>query len=160
WLTAYPDGQSVPGTSTLDFSPAQYAMANNAIVRIGPSGQVCVDLGTPNNGPGNVQVILDAMGYLTSAGLQQMPVLAMPQRAVDPRSSGGSIPTATSRCFNAAALAGIPATATGLVINLTAVGYSTRGWLTAYPAGSSVPATSTLNFDPSEFATANEAIVG
>jgi hypothetical protein len=157
WLTAYPNGQTVPATSTVNFSPAQYAMANNAIMRIGSNGLVCVNVGTVNSQPGASQVILDATGYLTAAGLQQMPMLDAPQRVVDTRTSGGPIPTATSRCFT---LAGIPATATGALINLTAVGYVTQGWLTGYPAGTIVPATSTLNFDTTEFAMANGAIVG
>jgi hypothetical protein len=57
-------------------------------------------------------------------------------------------------------VAGIPSTASGAILNLTAVGYGTKGWLTAYPAGQPVPATSTLNFDTSEYAMANGTIVG
>jgi hypothetical protein len=79
---------------------------------------------------------------------------------VDTRSTGGPIATGTSRCFSIAGTPGIPAQVTGVVLNVTAVGYTTPGWLTAYPSGAAVPGTSTLNFDTSEYALANGAIVG
>jgi hypothetical protein len=159
WLTAYPAGQSVPATSTLNFDVHEYAMANGAIMRLGSSGQVCVNVGTVNSAPGSSQVILDATGYLTSAALNELSMLDSPQRLIDTRSAGGQIGTGASRCFAVTGQAGIPADASAVVLNMTAAGYGTNGWLTAYPAGQSVPGTSTLNFDVHEYATANGAIV-
>jgi len=78
-----------------------------------------------------------------------------PVRVVDTRTSGGVIETGTSRCFAVAGVSGIPADATAVVLNLTAVGYGVSGWLTAYPNGAAVPATSTVNYDPSTYAIAN-----
>ena len=49
--------------------------------------------------------------------------------------------------------------ATAVVLNVTAVGYGTQGWVTAYPGGYPVPATSTLNFDTTEYAMANGAVI-
>jgi len=158
WLSVYPNGQAVPATSTLNFDPSEYAVANGTIVRVGSSGQVCVNVGTVNSAPGSSHVILDVTGYLTTAGLAQLPMLVAPQRLVDTRASGGAIASGQSRCFNVAGQAGIPADATAVVLNVTAVGYGAPGWLTAYPAGQAVPATSTLNFDTSEYAMANGAI--
>jgi hypothetical protein len=150
--------RSLPATSTVNFSPSLYAIANNAIARIGTGGQVCINVGTANSLPGSSQVILDATGYLTAAGLQQMPMLTSPQRVVD--TCPNPIGTGQTQCFTLAGVAGVPANATGLVLNLTAVGYGTPGWLTGFPAGQVIPATSTVNFDTSEFAIANGAIVG
>jgi hypothetical protein len=45
------------------------------------------------------------------------------------------------------------------VLNATAVGYAGNGWLTLYPAGQPLPATSTINFDSDEGAIANNTIV-
>jgi hypothetical protein len=59
-----------------------------------------------------------------------------------------------------AGLAGVPASASGVLYNLTAAGYGTKEWLTAHPAGGAAPDTSTLNFDTSQYAIANGAIVG
>ena len=159
WLTVYPNGQALPATSTLNFNPAAYALANSAIMRIGSNGQVCVGVGTPNGAPGNAQVILDATGYLTSSSLAAMPLLPAPQRLVDTRLLGGALPSGSTRCFQVAGQQGIPADAAALVLNVTAVGYVAPGWLTAYPAGQPMPSTSTLNFDPAEYAIANGAIV-
>jgi hypothetical protein len=157
WLTVYPSGQPVPATSTLNFDTAQYAIANGTLL---PTGQVCVAVGTDTNAPGSAQVILDATGYLPSSAASQLPMLTSPQRLVDTRSTGGPIATGTGRCFQIAGLAGIPADAAAVVLNVTAVGYGTQGWLTVYPSGQAVPATSTLNFDTSEYAVANGASVG
>jgi hypothetical protein len=78
-----------------------------------------------------------------------------PVRVVDTRTSGGAIGTGTSRCFTVAGVSGIPANATAVVLNMTAVGYGVRGWLTGYPNGQAVPATSTVNYDPTQYAIAN-----
>jgi thermitase len=159
WLSAYPSGQPVPATSTLNFDTTEYAVANGSIMRTGTGGEVCVNVGTVNSAPGRSHVVLDVTGYLTTTGLAQLPMLTAPQRLVDTRSSGGPISSGTSRCFTTAGLMGIPPTATAVVLNVTAVGYSTQGWLTAYLNGQAVPATSTLNFDTSEYAMANGAII-
>ncbi|HEV7663285.1 MAG TPA: S8 family serine peptidase, partial [Chloroflexota bacterium] len=159
WLSVYPNGQAVPGTSTVNFDTSEYAMANGTIMKLGIGGQVCVNVGTINSAPGNSQVILDATGYLSTAALVQMPMLAAPQRVVDTRSTGGAIGTGQSRCFTVAGVAGVPADAAAVVLNVTAVGYGTKGWLSVYPNGQSVPATSTVNFDTSEYAIANGTIM-
>jgi hypothetical protein len=86
-------------------------------------------------------------------------LLAQPQRLVDSRTSGGAIASGTSRCFDIAGQGGIPSDAAAVALNVTAVGYAAPGWLTVYPAGQPVPATSTLNFDTAEYAMANGAIV-
>jgi thermitase len=160
WLTVYPNGQSVPATSTLNYDHGEYAMANGVIMAIGSGGQVCVAVGTMNSAPGATQVILDATGYLTSAGVTAMPMLSSPQRLIDTRKSNGRIASGASRCFQVAGVDGIPSDATAVMLNVTAVDYSAPGWLTLYPAGQAVPATSTLNFDPDQYAIANATLVG
>jgi hypothetical protein len=145
----------VPQTSTLNFDPSEYAIANGAIARVGDAGQVCVNVGTVGFAPGSSQVIVDLTGYVAANGVAALPMLASPQRLVDTRFSGGPILTGISRCFSVGGLATIPASASGVVLNVTAVGYSGPGWLTVYPNGQPVPGTSTLNFDPAEYAVAN-----
>jgi hypothetical protein len=159
WLTVYPNGQPVPATSTLNFDVHEYAMANNAIMRIGTGGQVCVSVGTVGNVSGTAQVVLDATGYLESGDLELLTMLTSPQRVVDTRAGIGIIATNTSRCFAVTNTMGIPSDAAAIVVNVTAVGYGVPGWLTAYPNGQTVPAMSTVNFDATEYAIANGAIV-
>jgi hypothetical protein len=158
WLTIYPGGQPVPATSTLNFQPGAYAIANGVVARIGTNGQVCVSVGTLSSSPGSSNVILDVTGYMTPASALQLPLLPQPQRLVDTRTSGGPIATGQSRCFPVAGVAGIPQDAAGVLLNVAGVSYNTRGWLTVYPGAQQVPSTSTLNVDPNAYAIANGAI--
>jgi hypothetical protein len=154
WLTLFPNGQAVPGTSTLNYGASQFAIANNATVRIGTNGQVCV-----NAGQTGTNVLLDVVGYIPSASAAMMPLLTTPARLADTRGAGGAILANTSRCFAVAGQGGIPTTATGVLLNITSVGYTGNGWLTAFPSGQAVPATSTLNFDTREWAIANNTFL-
>lgn len=158
WLSLYPAGQTLPSTSTLNFQPGAYAIANGVMTRIGDNGQVCVGVGTVNNAPGGANVVLDVTGYMTAASALQLPLLTQPQRLVDTRQNGGPIANGQSRCFTVAGQAGIPADATGVILNVAGVGYTSMGWLTLYPAGNAVPSTSTLNVDTHAYAIANGAI--
>lgn len=159
WLTAYPSGQGVPTTSTVNFDPSEYAMANGAIMRVGAAGKACVNVGILNGAKGTSHVVVDATGYLLASALTQLTMLPSPQRIADTRASGGAIGSGSSRCFNVGGQAGVPASANSAILNVTAVGYATPGWLTTYPAGQMVPTTSSLNFDTSEYAMANGMIV-
>jgi hypothetical protein len=63
----YPNGQSVPATSTLNFDTSEYAIANGAIIGLN-DGQLCVNVGTIGGAPGNSQVIVDVTGYVNMTG--------------------------------------------------------------------------------------------
>jgi hypothetical protein len=54
----------------------------------------------------------------------------------------------------------IPADAIGVVGNLTAVGYSSVGFLTIVPSGVAIPNTSSVNFISGQYAVANAFTVG
>jgi hypothetical protein len=148
----------VPNTSTLDFG-GQFAVANSGLARVGAGGQVCVAVGTIDPQPASTDVVLDVTGYVSGAGISQLPMLASPQRLADTRGSGGPMPSGSTRCFTVAGQAGVAANAVAVVMNVTATQDGARGWLTVYPAGQPAPATSTLNFDPTTFANANQTIV-
>jgi hypothetical protein len=156
WLTLYPAGQPIPATSTLNFDPNEYAIANGALVRLGTSDQVCVDAGTAP-----AYAIIDVTGYLTSSGSTSLALLTNSVRPVDTRSGVGGftgpIVPGSPVCFTLAGVMGIPSNAAGALLNVTATGYGGNGWLTVYPNGSSVPSTSTVNFDTHEWAIANNA---
>lgn len=161
WLTLYPAGQAVPDTSTLNFDADLYTVVNFALARVGANGQVCVSAGGAA-----AHLILDAVGYVVDASV--LPLLASPQRLVDTRPGFGlqgageplrGYRAEDARCFTVAGLAGIPSSASGVLLNLTVVGHPTDGWLTVYPAGQGVPSTSNLNFATAEYAIANAALV-
>ncbi|HSD72167.1 MAG TPA: hypothetical protein VLE54_05225, partial [Thermoanaerobaculia bacterium] len=58
-VTVYPAGTAIPLASTLNFRAGQ-TRANNAILPVGPSGEIAARSGQPS---GTVQFILDVNGY-------------------------------------------------------------------------------------------------
>jgi hypothetical protein len=96
----------------------------------------------------------------------QLRLLPLAQRLVDTRPGSGyqgagqpMVGLADPRCYQVAGQVGVPGDATGVLANLTAVGHSTDGWITAFPAGAPIPDTSNLNFDTDESAIANLALL-
>jgi hypothetical protein len=59
YLTVYPAGSPIPLASTINFGAGQ-TRANNAVVTLGPSGDIAVACGQPS---GTVQFILDVSGF-------------------------------------------------------------------------------------------------
>ena len=59
FVTVYPAGAPVPLTSTINYSAGQ-TRANNAVLTLGPSGDIAVACGQPS---GTVDFILDVSGY-------------------------------------------------------------------------------------------------
>ncbi len=70
-----------------------------------------------------------------------------PFRAIDTRTGMfGRVAAGSPRDLQVAGVAGIPVTATAVVMNLTVTESSANSFLTAYPAGQPRPAASNLNF--------------
>ena len=63
------------------------------------------------------------------------------------------------RTFSMQGVCGVPVGAKAVSINVTAVGPNGPGFLTLYPAGSTQPVVSNLNFNAGEPALGNGAIV-
>jgi hypothetical protein len=63
------------------------------------------------------------------------------------------------RAFFAKGKCGIPNTAKAVSLNATVVNATGAGWLALWPAGTTWPGISTLNFDAGAAATANGAVV-
>jgi len=156
YLTAYPDGVSLPGASTLNLAPGA-PRANLATVGLGADGDISV-----YNAVGTTNVIVDVMGIYTTSGkgLQYVPVT--PTRVLDTRNGTNTRLGSTAPLGAAATLdlpvvgtvstaqgqVSLPSTAAVAVFTLTAVDPSTLTYLTAFPtptSGSAVPATSSLN---------------
>ena len=80
--------------------------------------------------------------------------LQSPIRAYDSRLAEGVIPSGGSRVVKVAGITvngiNVPADATSIVANVTAVDSSEAGYLTVFPAGQAAPAISTHNFGKGE----------
>jgi hypothetical protein len=64
WFALYPAGGARPGVSTLNFGPADWALANGATVPLAPSGpdDLAVYLATYTAG-GTAHLVLDVSGF-------------------------------------------------------------------------------------------------
>ncbi|MER5637598.1 PKD domain-containing protein [Kitasatospora sp. NPDC002227] len=133
FLTAYPSGTTRPGTSNLNFTAGQ-TVANQVIVPIGADGKVSV-----YNRFGHTHVVADVFGYYSPTGSLLTPVV--PTRLVDTRKQtalgqGGTLKVNT----------GVPAGATGAVLNVTSTASTAGGYLTVWADGATKPGTSNVNF--------------
>lgn len=144
YVTAYRPGDAVPTASNLNFGAGE-TRAAMVVVPVDAQGRVSL-----YNNAGAVHLIASVEGFYTPFGPQAQPVNKplhpiTPVRVLDTRSGiGGPKGAITSRGgvqVKVAGAAGIPSNATGVLVNLTAVGASANGYLSAYDTD-----VSTLNF--------------
>ncbi|HVV14490.1 S53 family peptidase [Amycolatopsis sp.] len=150
FLTLYPDGQTRPASSNLNFVAGQ-TIPNLVIVPVGANGTVDI-----YNRFGTVHVIADVFGYFTSSGTGYKFHTSAPQRLLDTRSGQGvssSNPVGTDSVLqlpltdtSGSGNAGPLSTAAALVLNVTATESTDGGFLTVYPSGVARPSSSNLNF--------------
>jgi len=159
FLSVWPYGQPQPAVSTLNSSDGRIK-ANAAIVPAGASGAITVFASDPTN------VIVDINGYFiadpTNQALAFYPMT--PCRIADTRSGSGafgapSLASSVAREFPIQQSAcNVPANAQAYALNMTVVPSGALGFLSAWPAGSPQPGSSTLNA-PTGTVVANAAIV-
>jgi hypothetical protein len=152
YVTVFPEGSPVPGTSNVNIAAtAGSVQANEVTVRLSQHRRVDVLVST-----GAADVIVDVVGYLTPQSASGRIATGTPQRVLDtrttsePRRSGDVVVD----------LSGTPAaTATAAILNVTVTGSSGPGHVVVYPTGSTKPATSNVNFLTGQ-TQANEVVVG
>ena len=147
YLSAYPAGTARPQASNVNFTAGQ-TVANSVIAKVGAGGQVTI-----YNDQGSTHVIADVAGWFPTVSDYNT---LSPARLLDTRggptvdgsaSGGGAIGSGSTRSLDVTGRGGVPASGVGAVIlNVTATGPSTGGFLTVFPSGTSRPGTSNLNF--------------
>lgn len=148
YVTAWPAGSARPATSNLNFAPGQ-TIANLVVTKIGTNGQVAL-----YNAGGSTQLVADVAGWFP-AGSELTSLV--PARLLDTRpgaatidgqfAGGGAMGLNAELDLTVAGRAGIPGTGVGaVVLNVTAVSPSSPGYLVVWPAGSTRPLASNLNF--------------
>jgi DNA-binding beta-propeller fold protein YncE len=150
-IIAYADGQQVPGTSNLNFSAGQ-TVANQVIV---PLTNGIADF--YNASAGKVQLIADLSGYY-APGAPGSFVPYGPTRIVDTRiglgvaesaiPAGGTllVPASALHIYSTCSAANCSPLDQADVLNVTVTAPRAAGFLTVYPTGQSLPATSSVNF--------------
>jgi len=106
---------------------------------------------------------LPTQAFAQSAGPFQYHSLT-PCRLADTRNAAGAsggpiLSDGVTRNFPVQGVCGVPVGAKAVSVNLTAVGPTTTGYMTLFPAGITRPVVSTLNYSAGESAIANGAIV-
>lgn len=136
-LRVYPaDGSATaPDIATVNYSPGK-TKSNAAVVPIGDDGKIALYSDTFSGTP--VQVVLDVTGYVAASGETYQTVT--PERVLDTRSSApaalrpfGTLNANTVYSFDMRGTSVVPAEATGVVLNVTAIGPTTIGNLRVYP---------------------------
>lgn len=141
-LTAYPAGQSLPNVSNLNFSAAE-TVANMSMVPLGTSGEIVFH----NSSSGSVDLVADLFGYFGSgSGASTYLPLAVPERILDTRKSGGPVPGGSVGYLPFAPSSDV----TAGVLNATVTQPTGGGFLAVYPFDLDdpglIPTTSNLNF--------------
>ncbi len=140
YLTVRPVSGSRPLSSNVNYAKDR-TVANQVIAKVGSDGKVRVYSSADSD------VVVDVAGYYTST---QMMSTLTPARLLDTRSGLGASArpvSAGSRVdLSVAGRGGVPSNAAAVVLNVTAVTPSRAGHATVWPAGTSQPATSNLNY--------------
>ncbi len=160
YVTVYPGGEAVPLASTVNFAKDQ-TVAHFTVVGLSSEGTVTI-----YNASGDTNIAVDVLGWYSSStggsstgssGMYYVPVT--PQRICDTRSgnpshlSGIALTQCQSKTlqYNGVlsikvdGIAGIPASAGAVVMNVTATDAASPGYVTAWPGGNPRYVTSSLN---------------
>lgn len=146
-LTVYPNETSsgtavtTPTASNLNFAKNQ-TVANMVIVPVGADGKVDFYNG---GSTGSADAIADVAGYFT-AGTSGAKYHALgPVRLIDTRIGEGETSVKPIPGKGTLTLS-LPSSYSAVIANLTVVSPASNGFLSAYPAGGSLPNVSNLNF--------------
>ena len=154
WMVAWADGQTQPGTSTLN-APTGTSTANAAIVAVG-SGEISVYTSD------NTNLAIDVNGYFAppgTGGLSLYP-LSEPCRVYDSRAPSGSNPfNGTITITMGGGACGLPSSTESYIANAAALPSGDLVFLSLYPNGDSLPNYSTLNAQDGAITT-NMAVIG
>jgi hypothetical protein len=147
YLSITPDPDSTPSTSTLNF-PVGDTRANGVSVPLNATGDLSIVYKASG---GTTHVILDVTGYYLEdpAGLLFYPLT--PGRVMDTRTTllsglSGPFSSSTPRRLDVAGHWGAPLNAEAVTGNLTVVGQTAAGYVSATLNSEVSPTTSVLNF--------------
>ena len=142
FITVWPEGQSRPDTSNLNFVRGK-TVPNSVISKVSAGGQVSI-----YNEAGEVDVLADIVGYY--ADTSDFTGLA-PARLLNTRDGTGApegkVGPTSSIDLQVTGSGGVPSSGVGaVVLNVTAVAPTAPSFVTVWPAGVDQPEASNLNF--------------
>jgi hypothetical protein len=148
FVTVFPCGQPLPQASNLNYQAGD-VVPNAVLAKVGAGGKVCF------YSYAETDLLVDVGGYF-GTDVSLVP-LSAPGRLFDSRKPNGStvdgLHKATGRVaagqtyeLPVAGRGGVPANATSVVLNVTAVSPGGGGFVTVFPCGQPVPQASNLNY--------------
>ncbi|HEY4609573.1 MAG TPA: hypothetical protein VIH06_10230, partial [Ilumatobacteraceae bacterium] len=145
FLTVWPTGEPQPLASSHNFVPG-LTIANLVLAKVGAGGQISIF-----NNAGQTHVVVDIVGYFSSAGGLFIPV--SPNRLVDSRfgiGRGVTGPLGQQQAIDVdvAGVGPVPTGASAAIVNVTSVGSTTPSYITVWPTGGQRPTASTMNPRP------------
>jgi len=160
YITVYPAGGKRPPTSNLNVVTGE-TTAVLAVARVGSGGHVTLYNGTS----GGIDLVADISGYYRDGDPSAPGVFVptTPARVLDTRRGNGA-PLGAVAAHKAVTVqvegrGGVPSSGVAaVVLGVTGIRPDKAGYVTAYPAGTSRPTTSTLNV-PAGGTVANLAVV-
>lgn len=147
FVSMWPDGTPKPQVSSLNVEHPGQTIANFAIVPVSLDGSIDIWTNT------QADVIIDLLGIFTKADApvssDGLFVALTPSRLFDTRDDpDGPLRGGWRRDIAITGRADIPAgNVSAVLANLTATETSQATWLSAYPSGTLLPTTSTLNLE-------------
>lgn len=149
FMRVWPRGATAPDNSNLNFATNQ-TIPNLVVVQVGTNDSVSFF-----NAAGQTDVVADVLGYYDPAAGGSFFHSMAPVRILDNRLGVGGYPTSwgpgTSRDVQVASTPGIPASATGVVMNTTVTAPTGGSFLKVFPDGVVPdPITTNLNFGPGQ----------
>ena len=148
YLTVHADGSALPVTSNLNFRPGQ-TVANLVVAQVGTNGMVALR----NGSSGTLDLVADVAGYVLSGTPAQPGAYTSltPLRLLDTRSGVGApqarVGAGATVRLQVGGRGGVPKTGvSAVVLNVTVLGPTRGGYLTAYADGTGRPTASNLNF--------------
>ncbi|MFK7919849.1 MAG: hypothetical protein AB8G14_17370 [Ilumatobacter sp.] len=156
FATTWPTGSSRLTTSTNNAEFEGHTIPNLVIAPLGLDGKISVYAST------NTDIILDVLGVFVASG----PTAAGrfeslgPVRAFDSREEGDSPFDAGDTQTIDLREAGVPTSATGVVLNVTAVRSTARGFFRVWAADDPEPEHSSINVLSANYNAGNQVITG
>ncbi len=142
WVTAWPTGSAKPTTASLSFRAGRI-IPNLTVCKVGDDGAIQLEASS-----GQVHLVADVVGCFTSSGSRLAPVA--PSRLLDTRVGTGADAARVGPGEEIVLRVtgnGVPAGATAVALNVSAVRPSEQTYLTVYPDGEARPTASSLNPD-------------
>jgi hypothetical protein len=139
WAAVYAAGAPVPATSNVNVGTGE-TRPNVVFAPVGSNGQVSVYLDT------SAHVIADVFGYYSTASTAELFKPVKPKRIIDTRPGGVRVAAGTTLDVKVTDIAGVPSTATAVVLNVTATDAQGTGYLTVYPFNVPLPPSSNVNY--------------